>query len=77
MENPAWAKPTPSPAASCEGRGLLSPQEALLGWWPTMLSSLRMCSQTQDGKVADAEEEEDGCRGFQTWHREIHNLTHV
>ena len=67
-ENPTWANSAPSPVASCEGRGLLSLREALLSWWPTTLPSLSARSQTQDGKVADAEEEEGGFRGFQTWH---------
>lgn len=62
-------KPHPKPCGYCEGRGTLSLREALLSWWPTTLPSLSACSQTQDGKVADAEEEEGGFRGFQTCHR--------
>lgn len=74
-ENPAWANPSPSPVASGEGRGPLPLREAWLSWWPTTLPSLSTCSQTQHGKVADAEEGGGGFRGFPTWHSECHVLT--
>ena len=71
---PHVGKPAPSPVAGCEGRGPRSPREASHSWWPATLPSLSTRSQTWDGKVAGADEEEGGFRGCQTWHRESRAL---